>query len=593
MQLTCLYSNRAENFRTIKFNAGLNVILAEIRDPENSGVDTHNLGKSTFGRVIDFCLLKGVTKSFFTERNAKTFEPFVFFLELELAPSSYITLRRAAKSPTKVAFKLHGHPPASFVDLPEEEWDHWAVPIVRAKEMLDGFLNFQGIGDWGFRSPLSYLLRSQEDYNQVFKLTKHQGGDTDWKPALALMMGLDGGSARSAYLVDGKIAKEEAAVTRLRLRAGPDEDLDKLEELVAAKTEEIESIQDKLDQFDFRDVETQINKELVESIESDVAEFNNERYYLSLELQQLKDTVENRVLFKTSAVEDLFREAGAPLGTDLLKSHADLVKFHRAITQERNKYLREELKSREARLIEVADILTELNGRRKAAMEGLREHESLQKLRGLSDRLTRMRIALDTLDRRRKDVRHLLSAERGVQVLRNERVTWSDTLTKNLEKQPKPYLALKKEFRDIVKVVTERAAVLSTRVNNAGNFEFSAEFVSPDGDATSEDLGNTYRKFLCIAFDLAILVTHLKHRFPRFAYHDGIFEALDDRKKLRLVGVMRKVADLGAQQFVTTLDSDLPIDPSTGEKFAFSKSEIVLVLHDIGDRGRLFQMPAW
>ena len=35
------------------------VVLAEIRVPENRQLDTHNLGKSTVGELIDFCLLKG------------------------------------------------------------------------------------------------------------------------------------------------------------------------------------------------------------------------------------------------------------------------------------------------------------------------------------------------------------------------------------------------------------------------------------------------------------------------------------------------------------------------------------------------------
>ncbi|MFZ2077034.1 MAG: DUF2326 domain-containing protein, partial [Xanthobacteraceae bacterium] len=34
-----------------------------------------------------------------------------------------------------------------------------------------------------------------------------------------------------------------------------------------------------------------------------------------------------------------------------------------------------------------------------------------------------------------------------------------------------------------------------------------------------------------IGFDMALLRAHLDHKFPRFVYHDGVFESLDPRKK--------------------------------------------------------------
>ena len=49
---------------------------------------------------------------------------------------------------------------------------------------------------------------------------------------------------------------------------------------------------------------------------------------------------------------------------------------------------------------------------------------------------------------------------------------------------------------------------------------------------------------------------------------------------------------MGIQQIVTVIDSDLPMDES-GERFAFRDDEVVLVLHDKDDSGRLFRLPRW
>jgi uncharacterized protein YydD (DUF2326 family) len=84
-----------------------------------------------------------------------------------------------------------------------------------------------------------------------------------------------------------------------------------------------------------------------------------------------------------------------------------------------------------------------------------------------------------------------------------------------------------------------------------------------------------------------LLTTH-----PRFVYHDGVFESLDNRKKKNLLVVIRRYADLGLQPIITLIDSDLPVCQEN-EPPVFSPTEIVAALHDEGDHGRLFRMGEW
>ena len=120
----------------------------------------------------------------------------------------------------------------------------------------------------------------------------------------------------------------------------------------------------------------------------------------------------------------------------------------------------------------------------------------------------------------------------------------------------------------------------------------SAEYLGADGKPSSEDQGKTYRQLLCAAFDLAVARAMLNEPYLRFLYHDGLLEGLDNRKKLNLIGTIRRFAALGIQQIVTVIDSDLPMN-ETGERFAFRDDEVVLVLHDEDAGGRLFRMPKW
>lgn len=94
MRLSKIYSNKTKLFQDIEFNRGLNIILGEIRLPENKKKDTHNLGKSILASLIDFCLLKGYSKDFFLFKHFNIFKDFIFFLEVEVENNKFLTIKK-------------------------------------------------------------------------------------------------------------------------------------------------------------------------------------------------------------------------------------------------------------------------------------------------------------------------------------------------------------------------------------------------------------------------------------------------------------------------------------------------------------------
>ena len=72
MKLSKLYSNKPDVFEPVDFAPGLNVVMAEIRLPENRNKDTHNLGKTTLGRLLDFGFLAGIRTSVDQREAAST-----------------------------------------------------------------------------------------------------------------------------------------------------------------------------------------------------------------------------------------------------------------------------------------------------------------------------------------------------------------------------------------------------------------------------------------------------------------------------------------------------------------------------------------
>lgn len=189
MRLSRFYSDQPDIFAPVEFVEGLNVVLAEIRLPENRQRDTHNLGKTTLGRLLDFGFLAGRDSKFFLFRYPDLFDRFVFFLELELEDGTFLTIRRSVAEASRIAFKKALVGGQDFSGQPEGNWDHWDVPFDRAKELLDSLLDWRALKPWPYRKGLGYFLRSQDDFRDVFQLRRFANVHADWKPFLAHLLG--------------------------------------------------------------------------------------------------------------------------------------------------------------------------------------------------------------------------------------------------------------------------------------------------------------------------------------------------------------------------------------------------------------------
>jgi len=217
------------------------------------------------------------------------------------------------------------------------------------------------------------------------------------------------------------------------------------------------------------------------------------------------------------------------------------------------------------------------------------------KYKQVSDDMVTLRADITSLERQRGFLHRLQELRADIRTLTEERGHLQTQIEADVEKRNSDpdslFSTIRIFFSEIVEEVIDRKALLSVSPNKEGHLEFRAEILDESGNATSADRGHTYRKLLCIAFDLAVLRAHLDDKFPRFVYHDGVFESLDDRKKENLLTVIRRYAELGLQSVITLIDSDLPA--RTSSEPVFAADEFVLALHDENEQGRLFKMKAW
>ena len=313
MKLSKLYSNRKEVFEPIFFNSGLNVVYAEIRHPTSTTHDTHNLGKTTLVKVIDYMLLVEKDKRQFFFKNYDLFKSFVFFLELHLDNGSYLTIKRGIENNSKISFIVHNEPYQDFTVATDEQWKHQGVAIGKAKILLDNWLSFTALKHYNYRKIIGYLIRTQEDFNDVFQLNKFKKGrDIDWKPYVADLLGFNGSLARSCYEKNTEINKVKNSIAIISPSDSENisQELSKIDNKLLLRQNELAELQVFVDKFNFQEIDQETISQLVDDIDSRIVELNMEEYTIRNKISHIEEALDTtNIKFETDKVKKVFEEA--------------------------------------------------------------------------------------------------------------------------------------------------------------------------------------------------------------------------------------------------------------------------------------------
>ncbi|MFW6768424.1 DUF2326 domain-containing protein, partial [Acinetobacter pittii] len=524
------------------------------------------------------------------------FKDFIFFLEIQLADGTYLTIRRSVLQSSRASFKKHNDKFQDYSSLGKSEWDHYEVAFKKSITLLDSFLNYKTITPYSFRKIIGFLLRSQEQYQDVFNLN-FQAKHADWKPFLAKCLGLEDSLIEQSYNLEKDLEALEAEKKRMESNQSHS-DLGEIEGLLALKRNDLSLKQSELDNLDFSNTDLEMANQLSKDLDKKIQTYNSEIYYLKANIQRLDNAlIDTKIHFDMKETEKLFKEAEVVFADQLKKSYEQLVDFHKTIIKERRKYLLEERKDLEADLSYHIQLLQDANTQRSSTLKTYNSTDVLERYKILAQQVANLNSHIELLEEQSKALHESQDIQSHIQSARTSleeiHVKITKNLYENLDSNSRSIFAdVRLNFNSIITKVLSEPAVFSISLNKEKHLEFSAKFLDSSGNNTSADKGNTYKKLLCIAFDLSVLQTHIKNDFPHFVFHDGVFENLDDRKKENLLDVMRNLASSGVQQIVTMIDSDTPQEYTKCSNW-LTTEEIRRTLHDDGPEGRLFNMSSW
>jgi uncharacterized protein YydD (DUF2326 family) len=593
MKLSKLYSN-SKLFKEIEFNEGLNVIVGRVLNQNNLKSDSHNLGKSTLIYLLDFMFLKELAKGNFLKDNHDKFKNHVFYLEIKVRNNCFITIRRDVKNHTKISLKIHEKGKQDFRN--EIFWDYTDLPLTtnhiekNPKVILNNIFAFQMV-PYNFRTYLNYFLRTQYDYDQVFKLSKYRGGDITWKPAIATLLGFKGELLANKYRLESDITKEEQLIKDMESELKVSlSDLNRINTLLDVNEKKKLNIISQIDNFDFYLRERELNRDLIESVETNIAKYNTEEYKLKYEIQAIKESMDNQVKFNLDAITKLFGDVKIYFPDQLRKDYEDLVDFNKKITVERDRYLAENLLRHESRLRDIYSELNRFNKQRTEILSVLKEKDSFTKFKKYQMELVEIENEISQLLSKLDN----LEAVQVIHKRRMELLRKMDELIQSIQshfsEENLLYKNIQFTFTDLVEKIIDETAILFYTFNSMNNIEFEAKFTSiEDAQLTSKSDGYSYRKMLCVCFDLSVILNYLDKDFFRFIYHDGSLESLSATKKITYLDTITELCRTNDIQYIfTTLEDDIPRE-ADGSLYKITEKDIVLTLDDREDfKGRLF-----
>jgi uncharacterized protein YydD (DUF2326 family) len=591
MKLSKLYSNKPfQNITFITDKGGLNVITGDAKGT-GKGNNSHNLGKSKLGELLDFMLLKTVSKKFFfyEEPQREKFEGYEFYLEILLNNNQYLTIKRSVDENTKIAFKLNNKSEDGY--LLEDDFDIKPSSFRKAKETLNELLDFTfcKIKHEKYRRLLSYSFRFKGDYepsmNTIFKPSKfsNKNDKNSWRVLVFNLLGFNGQKLIQKYNLETQISRGieliKAQEQDFNIRQ---EDKDFLVGKIQIAENERNELLGQLDNLNFYQQDKNIIETLVGRIETEIAELNTLLYNIEFDIKRLEESIRNEFKFDLKKTRALFEEVELFFPEQLSKSYEALIEFNSKITLERNEQILETLEKKKSEEQKVNIRLIDLNKQKEQYRDLIQDTSLFKKYAEYQKQLIEIErdlarsqnqlSAIDQIEQKRNNIEENLKRDLGL-VQKDLKSIVDTTVTNEL------YMSIRKTFSEIVKAILNETAIITIKPNSTYNIDFKPEFPK-----SAKDQGNTYYKILCVAFDLAVLINYREQSHFRFVYHDDIIAGDDNGVKNRFIKTIREICLKYDIQYIFSVVKD-NIPPSQD----LSKN-IVLELHDKSDEGKLFKM---
>lgn len=541
-------ANKA-GFREVKFNPGLNLILADRSTSAGDKDTTNALGKSTLIEIIDFCFGSNTAPN--KGLRIEALSGWSFTLDLTIC-GKMIAVTRAVAAPS--FFAIEGdtdawpEQPAPNKDgVPGLDLKQWRAVLAWAMFGLRDGTSKAGHRP-SVRSLLSYFIRNQPAaYNTPFKYFDNQ---KTWDIQLhnTFLLGLDWEKAATwQQLKDQKNALESL---KQAIKTGAiDGELSSLGELEAERIQlenQLARERTALSNFQvlpqYREIEAQANR-----LTTEVHALVNSNIIDKRRLERYRDTVRSEGTPVDDRLEELYREAGILLPGSVKKTLTEAREFNQKIISNRHHFISTEIENLEIGIADRDAEIAALTDQRATYLSTLAGHGALEELTNLQELHAGTRLKVDGLTMRIAQLRQMTTRADQIKV---ETVELKRATEIDYEERRPVWSEALRLFSEFSESLYKTPGRLVIDIDDTG-YRFDVEIAGSPSEGISK------MKIFC--YDL-MLISSARQRGlgVDFLIHDStIFDGVDPRQRAHALELAAAMAEKYGFQYICTLNSDM------------------------------------
>lgn len=534
-------------FRTLTFQPGLNILVADVT-PGSRETDSRNgAGKSSMIEILHFLLGERTDSSALAARPELREIEFLLRMDWPRVAEPLTVARTGARAGAvrvdlllPAADRGQRQLPTGFLQLPE-----WQRLIERDLFGLPD--DHPGISG---RNLMSFLVRrrSSHAYNSAIRSHARQS-DADAATNLAYLFGLDWHLADRYRLLKAR----DTARTQMQ-KAAQDPLLGRIIGKVADLRSEIALAEQRA-----RDLERQVAefrvvpeyerlREQADQLDQRIRRLRNRDAVDRRNLQDLERALEEAVDPDISYLEPVYAELGVLLTDQVRRRFDEVQAFHQSVIRNRRGYLDDETGSIRQQLANSETERRRLGDELASVLRTLEEGGALAALTTLQQVLGQQQALLSAL-RHRYEAAQALEATRLE--IRQARLTLQQEMERDIE--------TRRGFIDEATVLFSEFAQRLYGPDRTAylKFEASEKRLSIQPHIDSDSSGGI-GSMVIFCFDLAVsILAHRAGRAPDFLVHDSdLFDGVDDRQLTAALQLSAEMAEREGIQYIITINSD-------------------------------------
>lgn len=552
-------------FRTLVFQDGMNILLADRTSESTMGDSRNGAGKTSFVKLLRYLLggsldasLKNVDLRDHTFNASIIVEDSPTMIERPISPMTTITVDgsswRVEKWKARLGTEAFSLPP----EVAQPTVGQLAGQLVRTyfQDAIKTFPRESSI-DSGIR--IGYLLGFSPEVLdkavEVAALKKHRQ---------ELRNVIKSGALPSLSLEDAELRARlaQARARRQHLR----------DDLAAFKVDEQYS--DHQREADDLSAQLRILNESALALRRRQTEIEQ-----VTEAEQPTLFMESAPVAPETRLRELYDEVGLLLPDTVTRRFDEVAEFHASVIRNRQFFLRSELESTKNQLRSVEEEIHRVDAERAKVMDLLEQSMALETFRAAEADLSRLESSIADLEQRLKQAEALaegqlrlkamsLQAETALRAERSERASLLDDA-----------MALFSRLGE--EIYDDRSVSLLIEPTKEGVLKVVPKI---DGDAST---GISEVKIFLL--DIVCLISAIRiGRAPRLLVHDSLlYDSMDDRQVASCLNIGARLADEHGFQYIVTMNSDRL---EAVEREGFERHDYVIdpILTDKGDTGGLF-----